>query len=68
MRVDLAGVQMTTVLDGNVHNVSVEGAFDDCQDMVKACFNDAAFRSKHTLAAVNSINWARILAQVQGGD
>eukprot|EP00730_Choanoeca_flexa_P007337 TRINITY_DN12316_c0_g1_i12.p1 TRINITY_DN12316_c0_g1~~TRINITY_DN12316_c0_g1_i12.p1 ORF type:complete len:676 (+),score=179.52 TRINITY_DN12316_c0_g1_i12:249-2030(+) len=56
--------QMTTVLDENVHNVSVEGAFDDCQAMVKACFNNKEFRDRHNLAAVNSINWARILAQI----
>jgi threonine synthase len=56
--------QMTTVLDDNVHNVSVEGTFDDCQDVVKALFSDAEFNAKHRLGAVNSINWARILAQI----
>jgi len=56
--------QMTTVLSENVHNVAVEGTFDDCQDLVKAMFNDIAFRDEHHLSAVNSINWARILAQV----
>jgi threonine synthase len=56
--------QMTTVLSDNVHNVAVEGTFDDCQDLVKAMFNDIAFRDEHHLSAVNSINWARILAQV----
>jgi threonine synthase len=56
--------QMTTVLSGNVHNIAVEGTFDDCQDLVKAMFNDIAFRDEHHLSAVNSINWARILAQV----
>lgn len=56
--------QMTTVLDKNVHNIAVEGTFDDCQAIVKALFADAAFRDKHKLTAVNSINWARILAQV----
>jgi threonine synthase len=56
--------QMTTVLSTNVHNVAVEGTFDDCQDLVKAMFNDIAFRDEHHLSAVNSINWARILAQV----
>jgi threonine synthase len=56
--------QMTTVLSANVHNVAVEGTFDDCQDLVKAMFNDIAFRDEHHLSAVNSINWARILAQV----
>ena len=56
--------QMTTVLDANVHNLALEGTFDDCQDMVKALFADADLASTHHLAAVNSINWARILAQV----
>eukprot|EP00051_Salpingoeca_urceolata_P006755 m.89395 g.89395 ORF g.89395 m.89395 type:complete len:879 (+) comp14972_c1_seq2:155-2791(+) len=56
--------QMTTVLDANVHNVAVSGAFDDCQTIVKSCFNDPTFRARHHLAAVNSINWARILAQI----
>ncbi|KAN0064129.1 threonine synthase [Thecaphora frezii] len=56
--------QMTTVLDDNVHNVAVEGTFDDCQDIVKALFSDAEFNAKHRLGAVNSINWARILAQI----
>jgi threonine synthase len=56
--------QMTTVLSPNVHNVAVEGSFDDCQDLVKAMFNDMPFRDEHHLSAVNSINWARILAQV----
>ncbi|KIM41582.1 hypothetical protein M413DRAFT_445556 [Hebeloma cylindrosporum] len=55
--------QMTTVTDANVHNVSVKGTFDDCQDIVKALFADKAFNAKHRLGAVNSINWARILAQ-----
>lgn len=56
--------QMTSVLDDNVHNVSVQGTFDDCQDVVKALFSDAQFNAKHRLGAVNSINWARILAQI----
>lgn len=56
--------QMTTVPDANVHNLAIEGTFDDCQNIVKALFADAAFRDKHHLTAVNSINWARILAQV----
>src|SRR3546814_528194 len=55
--------QMTTVPSANVHNVAVEGTFDDCQDLVKAMFNDAAFRDEMNLSAVNSINWARIMAQ-----
>jgi len=56
--------QMTTVLDANIHNLAVDGDFDDCQRLVKALFNDADFRARHQLAAVNSINWARIAAQV----
>ncbi|KAA1471958.1 tryptophan synthase beta subunit-like PLP-dependent enzyme [Dentipellis sp. KUC8613] len=55
--------QMTTVTDANVHNIAVKGTFDDCQDIVKALFGDRAFNQKHRLGAVNSINWARILAQ-----
>jgi threonine synthase len=55
--------QMTTVTDKNVHNLAVKGTFDDCQDIVKALFADTAFNAKHHLGAVNSINWARILAQ-----
>ena len=56
--------QMTTVLDANVNNLAVQGTFDDCQDIVKQLFNDAEFRTKYKLGAVNSINWARILAQI----
>jgi threonine synthase len=56
--------QMTTVLDANVHNLAVAGTFDDCQNIVKALFNDLAFRDRHRLGAVNSINWARVLAQI----
>ncbi|MBK1721117.1 threonine synthase [Thiocystis violacea] len=55
--------QMTTVLDENVHNIAVRGTFDDAQGIVKALFNDLPFKSAHRLGAVNSINWARILAQ-----
>ncbi|KAF4613297.1 hypothetical protein D9613_011174 [Agrocybe pediades] len=55
--------QMTTVTDANVHNVAVKGTFDDCQDIVKALFANKEFNAKHRLGAVNSINWARILAQ-----
>ncbi|KAJ1547072.1 threonine synthase [Nowakowskiella sp. JEL0078] len=55
--------QMTSVTDENVFNVSVEGTFDDCQETVKSLFSDVAFRNKYHLAAINSINWARILAQ-----
>jgi threonine synthase len=56
--------QMTTVLDDNVHNVAVKGTFDDCQEIVKSLFNDLPFKEKYSLGAVNSINWARVLAQV----
>ncbi len=55
--------QMTTVHDSNVHNIAVKGTFDDCQNMVKAMFNDHDFRDKCNLSAVNSINWARAVAQ-----
>jgi len=61
---DVQRKQMTTVPSANVHAVAVEGNFDDCQALVKAMFNDAAFRDAHALAAVNSINWARIMAQI----
>ncbi|HXM84390.1 MAG TPA: pyridoxal-phosphate dependent enzyme, partial [Stellaceae bacterium] len=56
--------QMTTVPSANVHAVAIEGTFDDCQDLVKAMFADAPFRAALNLTAVNSINWARIMAQV----
>ena len=56
--------QMTTILDPNVYNLSVEGSFDDCQDIVKALFADPQVNQTHKLGAVNSINWARILAQI----
>jgi len=56
--------QMTSVLSPNVANVAVRGSFDDCQDLVKAMFNDAPFRAEMNLSAVNSINWARIAAQI----
>ena len=56
--------QMTTPVDANVHAVAVEGTFDDCQAIVKGLFNDHAFRDRTALAGVNSINWARIVAQV----
>jgi threonine synthase len=56
--------QMTTVAAPNVGNVAIEGTFDDCQDLLKAMFGDVAFRTEVALSAVNSINWARIAAQV----
>jgi threonine synthase len=55
---------MTTVDAPNVHTVAVAGTFDDCQDLVKAMFNDLAFRERQHLSAMNSINWARVMAQV----
>ncbi len=57
-------LQMTTVLDENVYNVAIEGTFDDAQAIVKDIFGDLEFKEKHSLGAVNSINWARVLAQV----
>lgn len=56
--------QMTTVLDANVHNVAVRGSFDDCQAIVKRLFGEAETRQRHGLTAVNSINVARVLAQM----
>jgi len=61
---DIQRRQMTTVASPNVFNIAIDGTFDDCQDLVKAMFNDAAFRDEMNLSAVNSINWARIMAQV----
>ena len=61
---DVQRRQMTTVLSPNVHNIAVEGTFDDCQDMVKALFADDGFRDSRNLSAVNSINWARVMAQI----
>ncbi len=60
----IQALQMTSVLDENVHNIAVKGTFDDCQNIVKALFSDLPFKEKHALGAVNSINWARVLAQV----
>lgn len=60
---DVQRRQMTTAADGNVHAVAIDGTFDDCQALVKAMFNDHATRDRLHLAGVNSINWARILAQ-----
>ena len=56
--------QMTTVLDDNVHNIAVHGSFDDGQAIVKGIFGDLEFKNAHHLGAINSINWARVLAQV----
>ncbi|MBH1965034.1 MAG: threonine synthase [Comamonadaceae bacterium] len=56
--------QMFSLQDENIHNIAVEGVFDDCQDIVKAVSNDLAFKRRYNIGTVNSINWARLLAQV----
>ncbi len=56
--------QMFSLLDENIHNIAIEGVFDDCQDIVKAVSNDLDFKRRHKIGTVNSINWARLLAQV----
>jgi threonine synthase len=56
--------QMYSLMDANIHNIAVEGVFDDCQDIVKAISSDLAFKEKYNLGTVNSINWGRICAQV----
>ena len=56
--------QMFSLQDPNIHNLAVQGVFDDCQDIVKAVSNDLAFKRQHRIGTVNSINWARLLAQV----
>ena len=56
--------QMYSLQDPNIHNIAIRGVFDDCQDIVKAVSNDAAFKSRHHIGTVNSINWARVAAQV----
>ena len=56
--------QMFSLLDANIHNIAVDGVFDDCQDMVKAVSNDLDFKRQYKIGTVNSINWARLLAQV----
>ena len=61
---DVQRRMMTTAAEPNVHAVAIEGTFDDCQALVKAMFNDLAFRDRLQLAAVNSINWGRIVAQL----
>ena len=61
---DVQRRQMTTVMAPNVYNIAVDGNFDDAQALVKAMFNDASFASRFRLSAVNSINWARLMAQV----
>ena len=56
--------QMFSLTDANIHNITIEGVFDDCQDIVKAVSNDLAFKRQYRIGSVNSINWARLLAQV----
>ena len=56
--------QMFSLMDENIHNIAVDGVFDDCQDMVKAVSNDLEFKRKYKIGTVNSINWARLMAQV----
>ncbi len=61
---DVQRRQMTTVADDNVHNIALQGTFDDCQSIVKGMFNDHRFRDSVSLSGVNSINWGRIVAQI----
>ena len=61
---DVQRRQMTTPIEANVHAIAVQGTFDDCQNIVKALFNDLALRDRLALAGVNSINWARLMAQI----
>jgi threonine synthase len=56
--------QMYSLQDGNIHNLSVAGTFDDCQDLVKAVSNDLEFKRRWHIGSVNSINWARVMAQI----
>ncbi len=56
--------QMFSLMDKNIHNIAIEGVFDDCQDIVKNVSNDLVFKREHKIGTVNSINWARLLAQV----
>ena len=60
----LQELQMTSILDDNVHNIGIHGSFDDCQALMKGTFSDLDFKQKYNLAAVNSVNWTRVLAQV----
>lgn len=61
---DVQRKQMTTVISPNIHNIALKGSFDDCQNIVKALFADDKFRADVSMSAVNSINWARIAAQI----
>jgi L-threonine synthase (EC 4.2.3.1) len=56
--------QMYSLTDANIHNIAIEGVFDDCQDIVKAVSNDLDFKSRYAIGTVNSINWGRIVAQI----
>src|SRR5512133_605786 len=56
--------QMFSLQDENIHNIAIQGVFDDCQDIVKAVSNDLTFKRQYKIGTVNSINWARLLAQV----
>ncbi|OYY47778.1 MAG: threonine synthase, partial [Polaromonas sp. 35-63-240] len=56
--------QMFSLQDANIHNIAIEGVFDDCQDIVKAVSNDLEFKRRYKIGTVNSINWARLMAQV----
>ncbi|MFT4819670.1 MAG: threonine synthase [Candidatus Pseudothioglobus sp.] len=60
----LQELQMTSILDPNVHNIAINGSFDDCQTLMKNVFSDLPFKQEYGLAAVNSVNWTRVLAQV----
>src|SRR5690606_20026479 len=59
--------QMFSLADPNIFNIAVQGVFDDCQDMVKAVSNDLSFKERWAIGTVNSINWARVVAQVEIG-
>ncbi len=56
--------QMFSLRDANIFNIAVDGVFDDCQDMVKAVSADLGFKARYAIGTVNSINWARVVAQV----
>ena len=60
----LQEMQMTTVLDDNVFNLAIKGSFDDCQEIMKSIFRDVEFKQEYSLGSVNSVNWARVLAQI----
>ena len=61
---DFQRAQMYSLQDENIFNIAIEGTFDDCQDIVKAVSSDAEFKARHRIGAVNSINWARVMAQI----